>query len=149
MEHQGFHGPDFERYRALLAAVRKMSPPVSLATGGKRSRGSPKQFGVEILTPFVYLEKAPCFARHIAFRDASMDKNQEPPSFANKEDMALGRAAHTPEWAVDGNHVYPVKDLRKHSIKDCWCRPTEDDGVVVHNSLDGREHYERGDRKIS
>ena len=42
-------------------------------------------------------------------------------------------------WKVDGTHVYPVNDLREHSITDCWCSPIDDDGIVVHNSLDGRE----------
>ena len=52
-------------------------------------------------------------------------------------------------WKVDGNHVYPVNDLREHSVARCWCRPTNDDGVVVHNSLDCRELYERGERRLS
>jgi hypothetical protein len=52
-------------------------------------------------------------------------------------------------WKVDGNHVYPVDDLREHVVTDCWCGPVDDDGIVVHNSLDGREMYERGERKMS
>jgi hypothetical protein len=52
-------------------------------------------------------------------------------------------------WKVDGNHICPVDDLREHSLNNCWCRPTDDDGVVVHKSLDGRELYERGERKKS
>jgi hypothetical protein len=52
-------------------------------------------------------------------------------------------------WKVDGNHVYPVDDLREHAVTDCWCGPVDDDGIVVHNSLDGREMYERGERKMS
>jgi hypothetical protein len=58
----------------------------------------------------------------------------------------------TPEqmpWRVTGNHVYPFNDLREHSLADCWCRPTDDDGIMVHNSLDGRELYERGERQLS
>lgn len=35
----------------------------------------------------------------------------------------------------------------------CWCNPTvepEEDGeIVVHNSADGRERYETGERKSS
>ena len=42
-------------------------------------------------------------------------------------------------WKVDGTHVYPVNDLREHSVMDCWCGPIDDDGIVAHNSLDGRE----------
>lgn len=45
-------------------------------------------------------------------------------------------------------HVIPLADLREHEPSpDCWCRPTVDDGVVQHNSMDGRERYERGERK--
>jgi hypothetical protein len=47
-------------------------------------------------------------------------------------------------------HVIPVDDLREHHASlECWCGPVEDDGVVVHNALDGREAYERGERKVS
>lgn len=45
--------------------------------------------------------------------------------------------------------VYPLDDLRDHEpdSKECWCRPREMDGVLVHNSMDERESYERG-RKV-
>jgi hypothetical protein len=62
------------------------------------------------------------------------------------------QGAETPDslpWRVTGNHVYPAHDLREHSLKDCWCNPTEDEGVLVHHSLDGRELYERGERQLS
>jgi hypothetical protein len=60
-----------------------------------------------------------------------------------------GNPEHKMAWKVDGNHVYPVNDLREHSVAACWCRPADDDGIMVHNSLDGRELYERGERKVS
>lgn len=45
-------------------------------------------------------------------------------------------------------HVVPHHDLREHSISDeCWCAPTEDEGVMVHHSMDRREEFERGDRR--
>lgn len=46
-------------------------------------------------------------------------------------------------------HVVPVNDLRVHtSSANCWCMPVEtEDDVFVHNSLDGREKYETGERK--
>jgi hypothetical protein len=52
---------------------------------------------------------------------------------------------------VDGVlHVLPSGDLKRHGHSmDCWCRPTMDDGVVAHNSMDRREEYERGDRRSS
>ena len=43
-------------------------------------------------------------------------------------------------------HVVPVNDLREHITNgECWCNPeVNDDGVVVHHSLDQRETYEEG-----
>ena len=52
-------------------------------------------------------------------------------------------------WRVTGNHVYPAHDLREHSLTSCWCNPTDDDGILVHHSLDGRELFERGERQLS
>jgi hypothetical protein len=47
-------------------------------------------------------------------------------------------------------HVWPLDDLRPHlSAFHCWCRPFDDEGVWVHNSLDQRELFERGERKPS
>ena len=51
------------------------------------------------------------------------------------------------------NHVYPIKDLREHDTENginCWCKPVldEDYEVIVHNSMDEREKYETGERKI-
>lgn len=50
-------------------------------------------------------------------------------------------------------HVVPRDDYREHVVdrdKPCWCRPVEnDDGVIVHNSMDGREAFETGERKLS
>ena len=43
-------------------------------------------------------------------------------------------------------HIYPKGDLKEHDTDDsptCWCRPeTNENGLVVHNSLDRREIYE-------
>lgn len=54
---------------------------------------------------------------------------------------------------MDKYHVIPTNDLREHSTDSavpCWCRPVEnDDGVIVHNSMDGREAFETGERKPS
>ena len=66
-----------------------------------------------------------------------------------KEEAMDGNTGHEMAWKVDGNHVVPVDDLREHSVTDCWCCPTDDDGIMVHNSLDGREQYERGERRVS
>ena len=46
----------------------------------------------------------------------------------------------------DGSrHVRPMNDLRPHGDEDCWCRPYDDDGVWIHNSMDRRELVERGE----
>lgn len=52
----------------------------------------------------------------------------------------------------DGStHITPRDALREHiATSDCWCRPVEDEpGLFIHNSMDGREAYECGDRKPS
>ncbi len=52
-------------------------------------------------------------------------------------------------------HVYPAQDLRPHVIsKKCWCKPElmVDDmhgRIYKHNSMDGREDYETGKRKLN
>ena len=56
------------------------------------------------------------------------------------------------DWGVyetDGlSHVIPRRDLREHALsRDCWCSPTEDEGIMVHHSMDRREEFERGDRR--
>lgn len=45
-------------------------------------------------------------------------------------------------------HVLPINDLRDHDENGagCWCRPRVEDGVIIHNSMDGRELIERGER---
>jgi hypothetical protein len=50
-------------------------------------------------------------------------------------------------------HLVPLDDLRTHDEECCWCRPRDEtlsDGSVltIHNSLDGREAYERGELKL-
>jgi hypothetical protein len=46
--------------------------------------------------------------------------------------------------------VVPLDDLREHIEGDgCWCRPRVDEGVIVHNSADGREKYETRERVAS
>jgi hypothetical protein len=45
-------------------------------------------------------------------------------------------------------HVLPLSDLREHEVGlGCWCGAVDDGGVVVHTALDGREAYERGERR--
>ena len=49
-------------------------------------------------------------------------------------------------YAHDGvasAHVMPVDDEREHTDSpDCWCKPTDDEGVWVHHSADHREFRE-------
>lgn len=54
-------------------------------------------------------------------------------------------------WLLDENlHVMPINDLRPHdSHPQCWCNPKPDDecpDVILHNSMDGREAFEIGER---
>lgn len=52
----------------------------------------------------------------------------------------------------DFYHVYPIGDLREHNIENglnCWCKPTQDGFVIIHNSMDGREDYETGKRRAN
>lgn len=40
-------------------------------------------------------------------------------------------------------HVIPLNDLRQHFGDDeCWCKPQDREGILVHNSADGREKHE-------
>jgi hypothetical protein len=42
-------------------------------------------------------------------------------------------------------HVYPLNDLREHVLTEqCWCKPVYDEGIIIHNSMDLREEYEKG-----
>ena len=48
-------------------------------------------------------------------------------------------------------NILPANDDRPHDYGlGCWCRPVEqDDGIVSHNSMDGREAFESGERLLS
>jgi hypothetical protein len=52
-------------------------------------------------------------------------------------------------------HLIPVDDLREHEDSvDCWCQPEllDDDyldSVYLHASMDGREAFASGERKVS
>lgn len=70
-----------------------------------------------------------------------------------KEDMqrirdglrSVGSRSFT-SGALNVSHVYPLNDLKEHDTDGaaCWCNPTHDGDVVVHNSMDRREEYEQG-----
>lgn len=48
-------------------------------------------------------------------------------------------------------HVLPQSDIRVHQLDPvCWCKPRwdeDDDKLLIHNSADGREKYERGESR--
>jgi hypothetical protein len=50
-------------------------------------------------------------------------------------------------------HIIPMGDLRDHVPEvTCWCNPEQDEertDVYLHHSLDGREKFETGERKMS
>ena len=51
--------------------------------------------------------------------------------------------------AFGSSHVIPADDDIAHIISwDCGCHPQADEnGIAIHNSADGREAFERGERK--
>jgi hypothetical protein len=54
----------------------------------------------------------------------------------------------------DPIEVVPVGDVVDHTIglqgEKCWCAPViDEEGVLIHNSFDQRELFERGERKLS
>ena len=53
------------------------------------------------------------------------------------------------DGTVQSIHVLPIEDMREHEVSECWCNPRDDDGVIVHNSQDGRELYENGIRLLN
>jgi hypothetical protein len=51
-------------------------------------------------------------------------------------------------WNDGYQHIIPFGEL--HTVSTyCRCHPEIDDDLVIHNSFDGREAYERGERKPS
>lgn len=47
-------------------------------------------------------------------------------------------------------HIIPLNDMQEHITRaeTCPCKPElSESGNIVHNSFDGREAYERGERK--
>lgn len=53
-----------------------------------------------------------------------------------------------PPWGIyedesGSPHVAPIDDLLDHQLsRSCWCKPLDDEGIVVHNSADCREDVE-------
>jgi hypothetical protein len=48
-------------------------------------------------------------------------------------------------------HVMPLNDLKPHIYINCKCNPRVDDeypNVIVHNSYDGREFYEKDNKNL-
>lgn len=49
-------------------------------------------------------------------------------------------------------HTVPVHDTYNHlASKKCWCAPEVDEEfkLIIHESADGREKFETGERKPS
>ena len=51
-------------------------------------------------------------------------------------------------WVSFPPHVFPLNDTRAHIADDCWCEPKHRGRLIIHQSQDRREEYERG-RKTS
>lgn len=53
-------------------------------------------------------------------------------------------------WTGRRPEVVPLDDVREHRLgPGCWCAPRLDGSTRVHNSLDGRERFESGERRPS
>ena len=90
---------------------------------------------------------------------------QQPSQFARLDELHTASARAGVSWglhyhqpaafAVNIIHTYPLNDLRDHVTDGvgCWCNPdaqeVEGGTVIVHNSMDGREALETGERKAS
>jgi len=52
-----------------------------------------------------------------------------------------------------GLHMFPLGDTRDHLDKNCPCGAAQSDPEIpdmwIHNSFDGREAFEEGERKVS
>lgn len=63
------------------------------------------------------------------------------------------KSAHSAWLVIETStlpHVLPDGDWRDHDVDaPCWCAPYQDDGVIVHNSMDQRERYERGELRCA
>lgn len=64
------------------------------------------------------------------------------------------RAAGEYGWALckcdNGLHLIPVGDTQDHMDEDCPCQPVLSEfNVLNHNSFDGREAFEEGERQVS
>jgi hypothetical protein len=44
-------------------------------------------------------------------------------------------------------HIWPDDEV--HEVDRCRCLPEYDEDLIVHNSFDGREYFERNERKPS
>lgn len=64
--------------------------------------------------------------------------------------LTMGEGSGQWSYHTDGfpRHVWPLDDLKPHVVDGlpCWCNPIDDDGVIRHNSMDGREDFENGKR---
>lgn len=45
-------------------------------------------------------------------------------------------------------HILPTGDVREHQQSStCWCAPTCDPELIIHNAADGREFFEEDERE--
>ena len=84
-----------------------------------------------------------------------MGKNAKRSAFLALQRLSWAGGISTKEtMGMNIIHVLPVNDLREHEEKtECWCSPQHEyvgaGEVVIHNSMDGRELYERGERLLN
>lgn len=85
-----------------------------------------------------------------AFSDDTVDEADVYPEIREAVESRLVDPNYIHTW-----HVVPSGDGREHDItpRVCWCEPDveEHEGgfIITHNSVDGREDYENGKRKVN
>lgn len=71
-------------------------------------------------------------------------------TITQEEARAQGRHGWSLGRCDNGFHLIPVGDTADHMDEDCPCSPVRDElGLWNHNSFDGREAFEEGERKAS
>lgn len=65
---------------------------------------------------------------------------------------AVSHGWQTDSGGYEPAEIYPINDLKPHILggrSPCWCKAVDDEGVIVHNAMDGREAFQDGIRKLS
>lgn len=68
--------------------------------------------------------------------------------FAGWYEEEISFALNFTKKAMEQLNIIPINDLKEHIENiNCWCRPTIEDDILIHHSMDGREKFETGEKK--